>query len=180
MLVVGEAELMPKVPTYNLPAMVVLERRGRKVKQKRIPPTQEELEVRARLKSLEAERKALVRTLALMVSRRKALNGKPVRVWLYALRLEDNCWYVGMTYNVQRRFEKHFSGKGAAWTKRHKPIEIVEQRQTDCILQLDAAKLEDDMTLEYALKYGGDNVRGGGYCQVKYVRWPDVVLQNEV
>jgi predicted GIY-YIG superfamily endonuclease len=102
-----------------------------------------------------------------------------ITIKLYALRLEDDCWYVGMTRNPDKRFKKHLSGKGALWTKLHAPIEIVEVRDTKQTDDSAAGLLEDDMTLEYAMKYGSDTVRGGGYCQSK-PRWPDVVLQNEL
>lgn len=101
---------------------------------------------------------------------------KPIQ--LYALRLEDRCWYVGMSRNPERRFTKHGGNKGAMWTREHKPIEIIEIRQTGSTDDGAVNLLEDDMTLEYALKYGSEFVRGGGYCQRK-PRWPDVVIQNE-
>lgn len=100
-------------------------------------------------------------------------------VSLYALELEDGHYYIGMTFDVGKRFRQHGGSKGAAWTKLHKPISIIETRVTEFYDQDEVAKLEDDMTLEYALKYGLDKVRGGGYCQAKPV-WPDVILQNEM
>lgn len=103
----------------------------------------------------------------------------PREVMLYALRLEGNNYYVGMSYNVERRFASHVKGKGAAWTKRHRPLEIQETRPTGKFIQDEVAKLEDDMTLEYALKYGSDRVRGGGWCQA-HPLWPDVVVENDL
>ena len=96
------------------------------------------------------------------------------KVQLYALRLEDNCWYIGMTYDPIKRLARHKTGKGAQWTKVHPPIELFETRETNEYIQDSAAKLEDDMTLEYALKYGTEYVRGGGFCQAK-PRWPNTV-----
>ena len=100
-------------------------------------------------------------------------------VQLYALRLEDNCWYIGMSYNPVKRFVKHSKGKGAQWTKVHPPIEIHEIRSTKEYIQDNAAKLEDDLTLEYAMKYGSQYVRGGGYCQAK-PKWPQMIRDNEI
>lgn len=98
---------------------------------------------------------------------------------LYALQLEDGCYYIGQTRNVDRRYKRHSKGKGAAWTKLHKPLSVIETRNTKLTIESEAARIEDDMTIEYALKYGSELVRGGGYCQTK-PRWPDVVIQNEI
>lgn len=105
-------------------------------------------------------------------------NSRERTVKLYALQLEDQCWYIGMSYDPVRRFVKHGTSKGAKWTRLHNPIRIHETRETGFNIQDMAAKLEDDMTLEYALKYGSDKVRGGGYCQFKPL-WPDLIKDNE-
>lgn len=130
------------------------------------------------MKELKEERKAIVADL----KKRKELKyaGKLKPVQLYALRLEDDCWYIGMSYNPDRRYKLHSTGKGALWTIKHKPIEIHEVRATKEMVQDKAARLEDDMTIEYALKYGSDKVRGGGYCQTTTTpAWPQIVIDNE-
>lgn len=99
-------------------------------------------------------------------------------ILLYALQLEDDCWYIGMSRNVDRRYKAHLKGK-TLWTAAHKPVAVAEVRETGLSDDAAVARLEDDMTLEYALKYGSDKVRGGGYCQAK-PQWPDVVTLNEV
>ena len=38
----------------------------------------------------------------------------------YMIRCEDNSIYTGMTNNIEDRFNKHISGKGAKYTKSHK------------------------------------------------------------
>lgn len=93
---------------------------------------------------------------------------------LYALELEDNCWYIGLTRDVDKRFKQHCRRKGADWTKLHKPIAIHEVRPTELTDEAEASKLEDAMTIEYAIMYGIDFVRGGGYCQTK-PHWPKKV-----
>lgn len=94
------------------------------------------------------------------------------KIQLYVLQLEDNCWYVGQSRNVEKRFNRfHMKGKGANWTKLHKPIAIHEIRETNTNVDSEAALLEDKLTLEYAEKYGTAFVRGGGYCQTKPI-WP--------
>ena len=45
-------------------------------------------------------------------------------MFLYILPLEGGNWYVGTTENINKRYESHASGTGAAWTKLHKPVSI--------------------------------------------------------
>ena len=91
---------------------------------------------------------------------------------LYALELEDGCFYVGMTAyaNARRRFDEHAaSGKrGALWTQLHKPRRIIETRQLGLVFESEAARAENLMTLEYMMTYGGQYVRGGDMCQVAF------------
>ena len=42
---------------------------------------------------------------------------------LYVLELEDECYYVGIAYDIKHRFESHMSGGGSKWTKLHKPLQ---------------------------------------------------------
>ena len=46
--------------------------------------------------------------------------------YIYMLRCENNSIYTGITTDVQRRMEEHFSKdpKGAKYTKSHKPIKL--------------------------------------------------------
>lgn len=129
------------------------------------------------LKERKKHLNAQLRSLDLQKPARLAYSKRPII--LYALRLEDGCFYVGMTRDVQKRYKAHGTRKGAAWTRTHHPIEIIETRTTGLIDDSQAALLEDDMTIEYALKYGSALVRGGGYCQSK-PRWPDLIIQNEM
>ena len=78
---------------------------------------------------------------------------------VYILKLEDDCWYIGRTVDVQRRLEYHFKRNGSAWTKLHKPLSV-EATFTN-VSRFD----EDKYTKEYMLRYGIDKVRGGTYAQ---------------
>lgn len=90
---------------------------------------------------------------------------------LYVLELEDECWYIGQSRNVAARFNKHLTGRGANWTKLHKPLRIAHIKNTSSTDEQEASLLEDKLTLEYAKKHGTFYVRGGGYCQSK-PKWP--------
>lgn len=45
--------------------------------------------------------------------------------YLYILECEDGSFYVGSTNNVERRFRQHLSGKGADYTRTHKPQRVI-------------------------------------------------------
>jgi putative endonuclease len=45
--------------------------------------------------------------------------------YTYILLTENNTLYCGYTDDVQKRFQAHLSGKGAKYTKSHKPVKIV-------------------------------------------------------
>lgn len=135
------------------------------------------LDVKAQLKILRQRKKHLEKALKDSSFKRPRPEYMDKTIKLYALLLEDNCYYIGMTRNMDKRFAKHIKGTGANWTKLHRALSIVEIRETNNSDDDKVALLENDMTVEYALKYGKDKVRGGGYCQSK-PRWPDVVIQS--
>ncbi len=49
--------------------------------------------------------------------------------FVYILLTEIGSYYCGYTNNVEKRFEKHLSGKGAKYTRAHKPIKIVWKKE---------------------------------------------------
>ena len=80
---------------------------------------------------------------------------------LYVLRLENDNYYVGMSYNLNFRFAQHWQGKGAKWTKLHKPLEVIR-----IIYPALEENIENKITLEYIALYGADRVKGGTYCRI--------------
>ena len=76
---------------------------------------------------------------------------------IYVLKCEYGKYYVGKTADVQRRFKEHVDGKGSAWTKKYRPLEIVK-------IVKDASSFDEDkITKELMSMHGIDNVRGGAY-----------------
>ena len=55
------------------------------------------------------------------------VNGGGVKKvhYVYSLELEGGRKYVGKTDDINRRFDQHFSGNGAKWTKKYKPIGVI-------------------------------------------------------
>ena len=45
--------------------------------------------------------------------------------FVYIIKCEDKTLYTGTTNDLQKRFEKHKSGKGAKYTRSHVPERIV-------------------------------------------------------
>lgn len=45
--------------------------------------------------------------------------------YVYILLTKDNTLYCGYTDDVERRFKLHCEGKGAKYTRAHKPVKIV-------------------------------------------------------
>jgi len=47
-------------------------------------------------------------------------------VWhLYLIECVDGSLYAGVTTDVERRFQEHLSGRGARYTRSHKPLRLV-------------------------------------------------------
>ena len=79
---------------------------------------------------------------------------------IYILKCENDKYYVGRTTNKECRIIQHFTSNGSKWTKKYKPIEIINEYNGD---EFD----EEKYTLITMEKYGIENVRGGSYCKVK-------------
>ena len=79
---------------------------------------------------------------------------------LYVLELQNGKYYVGITHNLQRRYQEHVDGVGSVWTKKYAPLAIERSVLVDGPLH------EDRVTKELMLKHGIHNVRGGSYCRI--------------
>jgi predicted GIY-YIG superfamily endonuclease len=79
---------------------------------------------------------------------------------VYVLRLEDDCYYIGSSYNLNQRLSQHWGGSGAKWTRLHKPVEVIE------VVYPAGKTTENDTTKRYMEKFGADKVKGGSWCRV--------------
>ena len=95
-------------------------------------------------------------------------------VSIYILELADGKYYIGESFNPQKRISGHFNGTGSAWTKKYKPKSIV-----DVISNCDRFD-EDKYTKIYMARYGIKNVRGGSYCQIKLSDETKKLLRKEI
>lgn len=99
---------------------------------------------------------------------------------VYVLKLEDDCFYVGVSKypDVQQRIRHHISGVGSAWwTQLHRPLMTVEIRQLGRVTREEALREENLTTLEYIDKYGVEVVKGGEVCSVPLEKCRRTVLR---
>ena len=92
--------------------------------------------------------------------------------YVYVLELEKGRYYVGLAEDAKKRIEQHFNGEGAWFTKKFKPVKVVEVIPNCGYLE------ERYHTLRYMNKYGHAYVRG--YIWLKsYINRPDGVLARK-
>lgn len=82
-------------------------------------------------------------------------------IFIYSLELQNGKYYVGKTTNPDYELEDHFMCFSPEWTKKYKPIRIINF-YPDC-----TDKDLDKYTILYMEKYGIDNVRGGSFSSLE-------------
>ena len=93
---------------------------------------------------------------------------------IYVLKLQGGKYYVGKSSDVIGRYQQHVNGNGSAWTKKYKPISLLECKS-------DVSPFEEDKVVkEYMAKYGIDNVRGGSYTQISLDQVQQEALNREI
>jgi putative endonuclease len=51
---------------------------------------------------------------------------KPIKIWfVYMLECAEGRIYIGIATDVSARFDKHRSGRGAAFTRINKPLRVI-------------------------------------------------------
>ena len=76
------------------------------------------------------------------------MKGIVVEPLVYCLELEDDKYYIGMTYNFNLRYAQHECGEGNKWCRKYKPIGVIE------IIPNAWSDIENAKTKEYMEKYG--------------------------
>ncbi len=51
------------------------------------------------------------------------------KYYTYIILTKDNTLYCGYTDDLEKRFEAHLKGKGAKYTRVHKPLKIVYSKE---------------------------------------------------
>ena len=60
--------------------------------------------------------------------------------FVYLILCDDQSFYTGIAKDIDKRFEVHKKGRGAAYTKMHKPQKIIYREKMES--QTDAIKRE--------------------------------------
>lgn len=89
---------------------------------------------------------------------------------IYGLACANNKYYVGRTTSASR-IDDHFEGRGAAWTRLHKPYRRLFSVNGD---RYD----EDKHVIRLMDQFGVDNVRGGSFSTVELTQDDRDVLQR--
>jgi predicted GIY-YIG superfamily endonuclease len=92
-------------------------------------------------------------------SGRSARSGKTY--YTYSLNLQGGKKYVGMTSNPHNRINQHFSGNGAKYTQKNKPVSVNHVQK--CKSYTSAKNAERIVYYNMKNYHGGDNVRGAGH-----------------
>ena len=79
--------------------------------------------------------------------------------FVYILRCGDSTLYTGVTDDVQRRFEKHCSGKGAKYTRGRGPLSLVYMQELpdkSCALkrEIEIKRLSREKKLKLCAEWG--------------------------
>jgi len=83
--------------------------------------------------------------------------------YCYTLHLKGGRKYVGSTSNLKKRLAQHFSGNGAMWTKKHKPIRV--HSVTKCKSKASARAAETIVYHRMKNYHGTSKVRGAGHTK---------------
>lgn len=84
-----------------------------------------------------------------------------MKMWyVYIVNCSDNTLYTGCTNNIEKRLQKHNSGKGAIYTKHRRPvilvwIQEVENKSSALKLEYKIKKLSRQEKLELISKKKG-------------------------
>jgi predicted GIY-YIG superfamily endonuclease len=81
--------------------------------------------------------------------------------YVYSLNCANGKKYVGMTSDIDRRMDQHFSGNGAQWTQKNQPVSI--NHIQECTSKENAKKAERIVYENMRDYHGIDNVRGAGH-----------------
>lgn len=83
--------------------------------------------------------------------------------WLYVLKLEQEKFYIGITTRTPEiRFREHVKGvRPAYWTKKYKPLKIIDSKNLDLMTRERAESYENKVVRKYMKEKGYNSARGG-------------------
>ena len=84
---------------------------------------------------------------------------------VYTLEVEGGNYYVGCSDDVPRRIAEHFLGRGALWTRVHRPVKVLE-------VVAGNKELGNAKTVPMMCRRGWRTVRGGAWCATELKDMP--------
>jgi len=88
------------------------------------------------------------------------MSNRKNSAYVYTLNLEGGRKYVGMTTDIDKRLDQHFSGSGAKWTQKYSPVSVNSVQEVSSPQY--AKKLEKIIYNNMRDYHGSDKVRGAG------------------
>lgn len=64
-----------------------------------------------------------------MIKTKSIIDNPKQKVFVYLLECADGSYYCGVAIDVEARFKKHLAGKGAAYTRSHTPVRILDRKE---------------------------------------------------
>jgi predicted GIY-YIG superfamily endonuclease len=95
------------------------------------------------------------------------------RYHVYALGLEDNCYYVGLAVRPLKRVATHLAGRGPKWTRVHPPLCVTALYEVVKPGFREATSVEEWLTYAYASAFGADRVRGAEKVNKAFEKAPE-------
>ncbi|MFD0749262.1 GIY-YIG nuclease family protein [Mucilaginibacter calamicampi] len=78
-----------------------------------------------------------------------------ISLQLYLLELEEGKYYVGQSSHPEVRFFDHQVGYGGKWTRRYRPIALLQTKSIQVDDLREACLYENWLTLHYMKNMGG-------------------------
>ena len=85
---------------------------------------------------------------------------------VYVLQLQDGCWYVGKTSQLDQRMRAHATGSGPEWTKLHPPLHQAPHSSYVVPAEF-ATGVESRVTAQLMHQHGVAAVRGAEFAEVR-------------
>jgi predicted GIY-YIG superfamily endonuclease len=86
--------------------------------------------------------------------------------FVYILELENGYWYIGIAFNLDYRIKQHIKGKGAKFTRLHKPIRLYSAHKQRNYKE--AIDKEKELTQLAIRLFGKEKVCGSGYTLTQH------------
>jgi adenine-specific DNA methylase len=84
---------------------------------------------------------------------------RPDLFFVYAIQCDDGSHYIGQTDDLRRRWMEHVEGRGADWTKRHKPVRIAHWEEFSS--REESVKRESDLKTGFGRKWLKELIASG-------------------